>query len=177
MKNAETNTICTQTGEMGESKEPINIVLDRQVISPTYQNWVDSQQDFVQQRDCREEVHEFDPEGSGNYDYNQGIEILYSQPTPLPTIPIHSPEPNLHTAHEHDTINQTEPSFSYSPSNYEMSGGISKFYRELYKKQISERLYSGSESEPNDPDHKRSKDPLQSDDDDKFLSQIIEEEK
>lgn len=58
---------------------------------------------------------------------------------------------------------EEDPSFSYTPSNYDLSGGTTKFYRELYKKQISSRLQKSNEGERN------------ADNNNDYLERILEE--
>lgn len=43
------------------------------------------------------------------------------------------------TVGTHSNGNDDEPSLQYSPSCYDISGGTSRFYRELYKKQLTSR--------------------------------------
>ncbi|CDW88481.1 UNKNOWN [Stylonychia lemnae] len=125
LKNAATNTSDSHIKNIPdqESQNQVNIVINQNKLSPSYNNWLQNSQDDQppsQRQSCN------------HYTVQNEINILQNS-----AVPIQSPEPVLsqQTLGYHSL--DDDPSLQYSPSYYEMSGGTSRFYRELYKKQLS----------------------------------------
>eukprot|EP00347_Sterkiella_histriomuscorum_P020382 403338017 len=150
LKTVATNTSDSHLRQQEQDQQQVNIIINqRDNLSPTYNNWLQQSQNLEEESSSAVSSRKQQQSQQQNFQIQNDINIL--QNSNIPPVSIQSPDlifQTMATQQLNYSVDEEEdPSLQYSPSQYDVSGGTSRFYRELYKKQLNKYNNLNTDSE------------------------------